>query len=73
MASETGNNTQGRIASLVSPSPAMTIAGAFAMCPAPMTFGPTSAWMALYQHAYAAADRQLRIEAYRRATTPSLN
>ena len=72
MSFRTGPSVQARLASLVSPSPAMTIAGAWAMCPVP-TASVMAAWAAMYQHAYDNAARAVRASYPGREILPSMN
>ena len=73
MSHRTDSVVQDRLASLASPSMAMTTAGAWVMCPVPGMGGGMSAWASLYQRAYEDAVCQMRVAAFRRETTFSLN
>ena len=66
---------QDRFASLVAPSMATTIAGAWILCPVP-SIAPASVWSvwaAMYQQAYEQANRSVRAAYPGRYIAPSMN
>jgi len=71
MSFRTVTSVQDRLASLVAPSMAMTIAGAWAACPVPA--GAMSMWAAMYQQAYNDAVRSVRVSYPGREIPPSMN